>query len=364
MKLHLLIVSILITTNVFCNECDTINKTFGNIKCDTSFFEDDFSDLLLNDKEHSIELDSLALINIQLDSILYIITGYLNEKAMFFTTLMREGDELYLEIIKCFSNNDLVSYYYEIKSSGGYIWNKNRKIYGYFKYKDCDFVVFGYAPPNTPTVNDFNMFFYNTLVKKIIFEEKDDFPHLYENPMWLYQCFPNKLVLLNSVNDKDFYTKEIERTIRFTNNDSQIKFKKEGKKLTICSSFRQCTENPNETSELYQKSLCYHLSKIEIDTVYVLKCFDVELPSRVNNYHIIDISSDPKSFLKKEQNLYAVKLMPFEVYKGNIEICLIDYIIEEEKDGMVMSNVGSKTFVYGYNKKTEKYKLIETQIMR
>jgi len=211
MKVYLFIVSILISANIFSQEgiSDTIvfKRTLfdplGIEKhqiCDTFYLQD----LQLNNIGYSIKLDNFILINMDLDSILCKITDYLKTKAMFFITLMRQGDDLYLEIIKCFSNSDLFDYYKEIKSAEGYFWD--RKIYGYFKYKDCNFVVFEYAPPNNPTVDDFNLFFSKTSEKKIIFEEKNDLLYLYENPMWLYQYLSDRLVLLRSTNDKGFYT--------------------------------------------------------------------------------------------------------------------------------------------------------------
>jgi hypothetical protein len=118
--------------------------------------------------------------------------------------------------------------------------------------------------------------------------------------------------------------------------------------------------NETETSNLYLQSLCHHLYSINIDTVYIFKSFDIELPLKIKKHQIIDISDNPESFLKDKKNIYVIKLMPVEVNnKGDIEIGLIDYILEKEGDELIMSNAGSEVFIYRYNKKAQKYKLID-----
>ena len=214
MIVYLLIINALFATNVFGSKCDSIISKIILFNPLTDIKENKIiiCDTLLNKKEdfkESIELDSLALINVQLDSILYKTTEYLKEgtKMGFSITLMRQGDDLYLEIIKGVSNSNLFSYK-AIKSPKGYLWGNN-KIYGYFKYKDWDFYVVENKPPNNPTGDDFNIFFDKVSVKKIIFEEKNELPYMFENPMWVYQYLSDRLVLLKSVNDKGFFTKPI-----------------------------------------------------------------------------------------------------------------------------------------------------------
>ena len=84
----------------------------------------------------------------------------------------------------------------------------------------------------------------------------------------------------------------------------------------------------NETSTLYQQSLKYHLCDMDIDTVFVLKCFDIEMPLNIENYYIIDITDNPQAFLKSKGELYAIKILPIEINEGNIKIGLIDYILQ------------------------------------
>jgi len=207
MKIYLFIISVLIATNGFSRECDSLSSKnhSKNIKEDQVIL----CNTLLNKGENikdSIELDSLVLINKQLDSIIYKTTEYLKEetKMGFSITLMRQKDNLYLEIIEGVSNNNLFNYK-AIKSQKGYLWGGN-KIYGYFKYKDWDFFVIENKPPNNPTVDDLNIFFDKTKEKKIVFEEKNESLYMFENPMWLYQHLTDRLVLLKSVNDKGFFT--------------------------------------------------------------------------------------------------------------------------------------------------------------
>jgi hypothetical protein len=118
-------------------------------------------------------------------------------------------------------------------------------------------------------------------------------------------------------------------------------------------------ENFDETSTLYQQSLCDHLSTLNVDTVFILKCFDIKLPSRVKNYYIVDISESPETFLKNKSDLYAIKILPIEINKGNIKIGLIDYILREEKEEVIMSYTSSENFIYKYDNRIKRYKLIE-----
>jgi hypothetical protein len=120
-------------------------------------------------------------------------------------------------------------------------------------------------------------------------------------------------------------------------------------------------ENSDETSTLYQQSLYAHLSTLDIDTVFILKCFDIKLPSRVKHYHIIDISENPKIFLKTKSDLYAIKILPIEIDKGNIKIGLIDYILREDEGEIMMGYASSESFIYKYNSKSKQYKLIKRE---
>jgi hypothetical protein len=118
--------------------------------------------------------------------------------------------------------------------------------------------------------------------------------------------------------------------------------------------------NPkNDNTLLYQQSLLNHLSDVKTDTVYILKCFDIELPSKIGKYTIVDVSGDIRSFLVNNSSLYAIKLMPIEINKGAVEITLIDYILKIDAGEIVMSNAGSAVFSYKYESQTKKYRLLK-----
>ena len=115
----------------------------------------------------------------------------------------------------------------------------------------------------------------------------------------------------------------------------------------------------NDNTLLYQQSLLNHLSNVKTDTVYVLKCFDIELPSKIGKYTIVDVSENTSSFLISNSSLYAIKLMPIEMHKGTVEITLIDYVLKINAGEIVMSNAGSVVFSYKYENQTKKYKLLK-----
>jgi hypothetical protein len=116
----------------------------------------------------------------------------------------------------------------------------------------------------------------------------------------------------------------------------------------------------NDNALLYQQSLLDHISKEDIDTVYVLKCFDIELPSKIGKHIIVDISENTGSFLHSNPSLSAIKLMPVEMNKGIIEIALIDYVIKNNRAGeLIMSNTGSVVYSYKYERSTKKYILLK-----
>lgn len=114
-----------------------------------------------------------------------------------------------------------------------------------------------------------------------------------------------------------------------------------------------------DNTVLYQKSLMLHLSNIKADTVYILKCFDTELPSKIGKHTIVDISENTSSFLNGKSSLYAIKLMPVEMNKGTVEIVLVDYVIRDNAGEVIMSNAGSVIYSYKYESKNSKYTLIK-----
>ncbi|HMO31356.1 MAG TPA: hypothetical protein PKE07_00020 [Lacibacter sp.] len=123
----------------------------------------------------------------------------------------------------------------------------------------------------------------------------------------------------------------------------------------VVMSFKSNKDN----TMLYQQSLLLHLSNIKADTIYILKCFDTELPSKIGKHTILDISENTSSFLNGKSSLYAIKLMPVEMNKGTVEIVLVDYVIRDNAGEVMMSNAGSIVYSYRYESKSSKYKLIK-----
>lgn len=115
----------------------------------------------------------------------------------------------------------------------------------------------------------------------------------------------------------------------------------------------------NDTALLYQRSLLNHLSNEKTDTVYILKCFDVELPSKIGKHTIVDISENTSTFLNVKSSLHAIKIMPVEINKGIVEITLIDYVIKSNAGDVIMSNAGSVVYRYIYESRVNKYKLLK-----
>ncbi len=122
--------------------------------------------------------------------------------------------------------------------------------------------------------------------------------------------------------------------------------------LSIIMSFKLDSDN----SLLYQQSLLNHLSKVKTDTIYIFKCFDIDLPYAVEGHYIVDISENTSSFLDGKSSLYAIKLMPIQVNKGIVEITLVDYMLINNLGEIQMSNTGSVSFSYKY--KNNKYKFL------
>ena len=114
----------------------------------------------------------------------------------------------------------------------------------------------------------------------------------------------------------------------------------------------------NDNALLYQQSLQSHFSVIKADTIYVLKCPDIELPTKIGKYTIIDISNNVNNFLNNTSSLYVIKLMPIEINKGTIEIALVDYIFKNNSGEIIMSNAGSVVYSYKYESQSKKYRLV------
>lgn len=124
--------------------------------------------------------------------------------------------------------------------------------------------------------------------------------------------------------------------------------------IPIFMSFTSDEENMN----LYKQSLQFHYSDVDTDTAYIIKCFDIELPQRIGKIVIVYIDNNAINILKDHNSLYVVKVMPLQVNKGDIEVVLVDFVLEETNGEVFMSNTGSEVFTYRYSKKEKKYKLI------
>lgn len=117
----------------------------------------------------------------------------------------------------------------------------------------------------------------------------------------------------------------------------------------------------SDNNLLYQKALLNHFSKTNTDTIYILKGFDIEIPSKVGKYTIIDISDNTKSFIVNKPSLYAVKLMPIEMNNGIIEITLIDYVIKIDGSEVLLYNNGSAVYSYKYEIRKKKYMFLRKE---
>ncbi len=124
---------------------------------------------------------------------------------------------------------------------------------------------------------------------------------------------------------------------------------------TLVMSFRL----NNDSKLLYHQALLTHVSNLKTDTIYVLKCFDIELPSKIGKHIIVDLSENINFFMGNSTSLYAIKLMPIELNKGNVEITLIDYILKSNNDEIAMNNTGNVIYSYKYETQTGKYKLLK-----
>ena len=113
----------------------------------------------------------------------------------------------------------------------------------------------------------------------------------------------------------------------------------------------------SDTATLYRQSLLSHLSGFKIDSVYLIKCSDIELPAKIGSIALIELN-DVKGILKSKESVYAIKLLPIALNKDRIEITIIDFIITLKKDEIIMSNAGSEVFVYIYDNQVSRYKLL------
>lgn len=126
--------------------------------------------------------------------------------------------------------------------------------------------------------------------------------------------------------------------------------------VTFCTivSFK----SDEETENIYKQSLQLYLGNTKTDTVYILKCFDIKLPSKIGRYNIIDIENSDRNLLKEKGSLYAIKVMPIVLKKDTIVITLIEYLVSEENNERLIKNSGSQVFRFKYNAVSRRYKLI------
>ena len=122
-----------------------------------------------------------------------------------------------------------------------------------------------------------------------------------------------------------------------------------------CISFKQEDDSIN----LYIQSLRLYLSDIKTDTIYVMKCFDIKLPSKLGRLNIVDIENSRQNIIKERGALYAIKISPIKLRNEIVEIGLTEYFVKEENDERIMSNSGSEIFSYQYDKPLHRYKLIK-----
>jgi len=115
----------------------------------------------------------------------------------------------------------------------------------------------------------------------------------------------------------------------------------------------------DETERIYIQSLKLYLSVAKTDTVYVVKCFDIKLPSKAGKYFIIDIENSDRNLIKEKGSLYVIKFMPLELKKNTIEVTLVEFLVSEENNERLFQNLGSQTFSYKYEPALGKYKLIK-----
>ena len=128
--------------------------------------------------------------------------------------------------------------------------------------------------------------------------------------------------------------------------------------ILLVLSLLEISFKPSDNILLYKQALLDHMINSNSDTTYILKCFDIEIPSVIEKYRIVDISDNPNSFIDNKNSLYVVKIMPIEIKDGVLEITLIDYILESRDYEVIMNNAGSVVYCYKYERKFKKYKLI------
>lgn len=164
-------------------------------------------DTINEEKQDSIiSLYKISTINIQIDSILSSIIRGLNmeSKMFFYITMMKQDNDIYIEITGVLNNYGLFEFDLHERSNDNYL-REGTKVYGCLRKHNKDFYVLSYPPPYDISIKDFKQLFK-------IDEEKIDLKRtgfsevvIFENPMWLYLYSRDNISLLKSINDKNFF---------------------------------------------------------------------------------------------------------------------------------------------------------------
>ncbi|OQP39982.1 hypothetical protein A4H97_17345 [Niastella yeongjuensis] len=109
---------------------------------------------------------------------------------------------------------------------------------------------------------------------------------------------------------------------------------------------------------VYAMAIMQHMEKFPTETLYVWKCDDIELPSKLGQHKIINIENFD-AVMKGRKSLSVLKLFPIELNKGNFDVGIIDYQVEKKSTGINLLNGGSEVFTFSYNADQDKYQIID-----
>ena len=125
--------------------------------------------------------------------------------------------------------------------------------------------------------------------------------------------------------------------------------------IIIVLSFKGFKDN---TIDVYIDAIYQHISGFETGTIYILKCSDLELPSKIGSQNIVFIDNVNK-FMKGRKKTNIIRLMPLHLEGGNVNVILIDYLLEKKANGTInLSNNGGEIFTYTYDVNNDSYKLV------
>jgi hypothetical protein len=124
--------------------------------------------------------------------------------------------------------------------------------------------------------------------------------------------------------------------------------------LIVNVSFKDKEEG---TDSVYAMAIIHHMEKFPSQTIYVLKCDDIELPSKLGQHKIINIEN-VDAVMKGRKSLYVLKLLPIELNKANFDVGIIDFQMEKNTTGINLINGGSEVFTFSYNAEKDNYQII------